>query len=154
VQGGSPLEVYAFARLDEERIAIGDARRQASEPVARREDAPALEGPARPYQELLDVAFFAVPDRSVGRLGDSLVFGLDGPPRLCSLPAGPPRRRFRGCAPDAPALLGPLSRRPGVADDEAGTVWYLDGPLVVWRAGNAVEKVVHLSGGQGGWLVE
>jgi hypothetical protein len=30
---------------------------------------------------------------------------------------------------DAPALLGPLSRRAGAPDEESGTVWYFDGPL-------------------------
>ncbi|AKF09616.1 hypothetical protein [Sandaracinus amylolyticus] len=152
VHGGVPLETHAFARVGEDRIAVGEvvsiAPRGTVEPRAA---APAIEGDAMPYASLPVIdqqTLEAVPEGFVARVGADLVTGLDGPPRLCMLPEDPKlRAHFEGCDDTSLALRdAPAEARRGIS--------VVHGPLLVRRRGDTLDLAIADGAGESGWVVE
>jgi len=135
VQGFAPLPGYAFRRLEGSRIEVLPRRAPDEEgSIEARDAAPALDGPAHPYALLpLTASWNDVPDGRVARLDVSLVFGVDGQPRLCKMSDFLLDHHFRGCSPEFPALAGSFRVAARVV---------FSGPTVVRRRGNVADLAV------------
>ncbi|HEU0031189.1 MAG TPA: hypothetical protein VFQ53_11190 [Kofleriaceae bacterium] len=148
VHGGAPLTRLAFERRGDQLI-VGDPLVESPRPFAieARAAAPRLEGAATPYDAIAPVELSAVRDGEFGVVAADLITGLDGIPRLCTLPEGKLRRYLTGCPANAPAL----------ADTAHGTRAGIDqreGPFVVRRRGRDVDLVIAIGGGAAGWVVD
>jgi hypothetical protein len=149
IHGDAPLEALAFAKVaDGTRIAIGEvAPIEAGAPIEARADAPALDGGDTPYKDLTPVPFAQVPPGHFARVAEDLVAGVDGPPRVCTLPEGKLRQYLPGCPDDAPAILGGVEHHHGEID-------LIEGPLIVHRRDHDIDLVIGVGNGTAGWVVE
>jgi hypothetical protein len=147
VDGGEPLPVFRYA-IDGDEIVIGAPVRIGPGPILPVDLAPDLRGSAHPYDELETVTLDALPEGRIVRVGADLVYGVDGPPRLCTPPEHPKlQRHWLGCDQSAlPYAAGRAEERPGVTR--------LIGPLVVRRRGAVVDLVIGLGGGYSGGVRE
>lgn len=147
IHGGAPLQTLSFSRVDAEHIAIGEAFALATGPTIARANEPALDGPDKPYTSA-PVSFRAIADGKVGVLDDSIVVGLDGQARLCTLPEGKARQFLPGCHRAHPALTTfPIARgRRGIS--------MIHGPIAIRRTGEGADLAIDLGSGASSWTVE
>ena len=144
--GGVPLHAYTFVRLPTGRLAIGPPGRMPPGTVVARDQAPRLVGRDRPYAEL--EANPEIPEGHMVLVDEALVYGLEGPPRLCAPPEIPKMRaHFLGCPDESPRVADAASeRRSGVTIHE--------GPHVVRRRGDELDYVIRMGGGMSGGVRE
>ncbi len=147
VHGAPPLDVLAYAR-DGERISVGDSITIAYAPPVARADEPTLDGPERPYADTPITSFRAIPDHQIRVFADSVVIGLDGQARLCTLPEGKARQFLPGCHRAHPALTTfPIARdRRGIS--------MIHGPIAIRRDGEGADLAINLGAGESSWTVE
>ncbi|MBO6939804.1 MAG: hypothetical protein JJ863_32835 [Deltaproteobacteria bacterium] len=147
VSGGAPLVTLTHQVMGD-RIAIGPPGSLGPGAIQPRELAPTAETGAQPYDELPLTAIDALPEGRIVRVEAELVYGIDGPPRVCTPPEHPKLKRYwLGCAETDLAYTGARA-------EERGGVTELHGPLAVRRSGEGIDLVVHLGGGMSGGVRE
>ena len=148
VHGNPPLDVLAFARVDDDHISIGDPIAVAYAPPVPRDREPTLDGAAKPYTEA-PAYFSRIHENHWGVIADSLVIGTSGPAQLCTLPEGKARQYLGGCLRSHPTVPAIPTRR-----NSTRGISMTQGPLAILRAGNTAAIVINLGNGESGWVVE
>ncbi|MEM9072131.1 MAG: hypothetical protein AAGE52_26735 [Myxococcota bacterium] len=134
VHGLDPLIRHLVRRVGE-RVAIGPIHPVPEGPITSRSTAPELEGSAVPYLDHPLVPLDGIPEGEIVRVDASLVFGREGPPRVCVVPEGTHLPSYRGCSAESYALARGAS-------ETRNSVGIRHGPLVVRRSGDALDFVL------------
>ncbi len=149
IHGGPSLDVLAFSRTVEDRIAVGDPITVAYAPPIPRADEPLLDGPENPYTSPA-TTFRGIDDNHWGVIADSLVIGTSGAAQLCTIPEGKARQYLTGCLRSHPTVSSIRARRGNGTRGISMT----HGPLAIHRTGDSADVVIDLGNGESGWVVE
>jgi hypothetical protein len=136
VHGFAPLTPRYWQLDARGALWVGDPIEPLPGPIRARRLAPQLDGPSRAYQAPQRGAWATLRDGEAALVDWDLVSSPATGVRLCAAPkAAESAGGFRGCAPNAPEVMG-APKRP------AGRLFALDGPFVVRRVGVLAEVII------------